>query len=365
MAITREQVFQACDEIFSQGKTPRIEGVRTLLGSGSYSTIGKYLKEWKEQNPDSANVSTTEIPQEIHNAAYEALKPVIALIWDKASESVDSDRVKTLELENERYQQQTAELAGLRTAYQALMARNEQLNQDLALARAGVGTENVNTFLQLQSDFDSLKQERDELSKQGESLVKDLNEALSNNTILQSRLDALENERKTLADQCQQLKIENAEIEVLRSRIKEKDGIIANLEKQVPKRGIAPLEVDAPSESQLNQQLSAALAEIENLKAKLKQKEQQEYLESLEVEGGASAIESDRVEPTHSWVIGDTFKTRSELKRHFKLSERESRKSEIHAPDESVWRQLSETQSADMASRLSQRPNTIFYECIG
>lgn len=364
MAITREQVFQAGDEIFSQGKTPRIEGVRTLLGSGSYSTIGKYLKEWKEQNPESANVSTTEIPQDLHNAAYEALKPVIALIWDKASESVDSERLKTLELENERYQQQTSELAGLRAAYQALMARNEQLSQDLALARAGVGSESVNGYLQLQSDFDLLELERDELSRQCESLTKDLNDSLSSNAILQSRLDALKNERKTLAEQCHRLKLENAEIDTLRDRVKEKDASIANLQKKLPKRGVAPLEVDTPSSSQLNQQLSAALAEIEHLRTKLGEKERLEYLESLEIEDGASARDSERVEPTHWWGVGDTFKTRAELKSEFLLSERESRKDEIPVCDGSVWRRLSESQSAEIAKRLSEHPKTVFYKCV-
>jgi hypothetical protein len=71
------------------------------------------------------------------------------------------------------------------------MVRNEQLSQDFALACAGVGAESVNGYLQLQSNFDSLKQERDELNKECESLTKDLNEALSSNAILQNRLDTL------------------------------------------------------------------------------------------------------------------------------------------------------------------------------
>lgn len=232
MAISKEQVFQACNEIFSQGKTPRIEGVRSILGSGSYSTIGKYLKEWKEQNPDSANVSTSEIPQDLHNAAYEAIKPVIALIWDKASESVDSDRLKTLELENERYIQQTQELAGLRTAYQALLQRNEQLNQDLALARAGVGVDNVITVSELQSELEALRQESDELINQSASLTREMQEALTNNTILQNRVDTLEVERKQLQERNQELTIANGNLEALQRELTEAKQTIEALQKQ-------------------------------------------------------------------------------------------------------------------------------------
>ena len=282
MAITREQVFGVCDEIFYTGKTPRIEAVRTFLGSGSYSTIGKYLKEWKEQNPDSVNVSTSEIPPELHNAAYEAIKPVIALIWDKASESVNSDRLKTLELENERYQQQTAELAGLRTVTQALLARNEQLSQDLALARAGVGIEDVNGFLQLQSDFELLKQERDELNSHCLAVTLDLEEAKTCEKVLLNRVEALEAERLALVELNQQLKIENAEISTLTERLGEKEAECTHLRKQLPKKGVVPLEVDFDVQPIISER-NELKAEVERLDTELAQLRQQEYLNSLEI----------------------------------------------------------------------------------
>lgn len=73
----------------------------------------------------------------------------------------------------------------------------------------------------------------------------------------------------------------------------------------------------------------------------------------------------DQVEPTHHWVIGDTFKSRAWLKTQFRLSDRKSREDEINAPDGSLWRKLSEKQSAEFAKRLLEKPNTIFYKCVG
>ena len=280
MAITREQVFEACDQIFSQGKTPRIEAIRTLLGSGSYSTIGKYLREWKEQSPERMDATTSEIPQELHNIAYEALKPALALIWDKASESVDSDRIRTLEAENERYQEATIELAGLRTTNKALLDQLGELNQQLALARAGVGIEESDAFGKLQQQRDALLKERDQLSIQIEQLTQQLNEAGQNIAVLTSRVQSLDSSRQTLQQENQELKIANAEIEDLQERIKEKDKALAHLTRLLPRNRLQPIEVDVDVHS-LTRARDAALAQVKSLEKELEVLKQEQYLNSL------------------------------------------------------------------------------------
>jgi hypothetical protein len=47
MAITREQVFEAAETLSREGEEPTYITVRERLGSGSFSTISKYLREWK------------------------------------------------------------------------------------------------------------------------------------------------------------------------------------------------------------------------------------------------------------------------------------------------------------------------------
>jgi chromosome segregation ATPase len=280
MAITREQVFEACDQIFSQGKTPRIEAIRTLLGSGSYSTIGKYLREWKEQSPERMDATTSEIPQELHNIAYEALKPALALIWDKASESVDSDRIRTLEAENERYQEATIELAGLRTTNKALLEQLGELNQQLALARSGIGVEEAQAFQKLQQQRDALLAERDQLTIRIEELNQQLNEAASNIAVLTSRVQSLDAERQTLEQENQELRIANAEVEELQERIKEKDRALAHLQRQVRSGGIQPIEVDVDVPA-LTRDRDAALAQVKSLEKELEVLQQEQYLNSL------------------------------------------------------------------------------------
>jgi chromosome segregation ATPase len=288
MGINREQVFEACEQIFSQGKTPRIEAIRTLLGSGSYSTIGKHLREWKEQAPERLDATQAEIPPEVCNAGFEAFKSVIALIWDKASESVDSERIKTLESENERFRDDLVELAGLRTTNKSLLAQVGELNQKLALASVGVGVEEGQAFQKLQKQRDALLKERDQLLFDSEQLTQQLNEVDNNVAVLSHRVESLESERQSLQQQNKELKIANAQVEDLQARIKEKDEVITHLRSQVPRRGIQPLEVDADVNT-LTCERNAAMERVKTLEAELEAFKQQQYVDSLAKEEVAAA----------------------------------------------------------------------------
>lgn len=48
MTATKTTVFKAADQLAAEGRIPTFTSVREKLGGGSYSTIGKYLKEWKD-----------------------------------------------------------------------------------------------------------------------------------------------------------------------------------------------------------------------------------------------------------------------------------------------------------------------------
>lgn len=280
MGINREQVFEACEEIFSQGKTPRIEAIRTLLGSGSYSTIGKHLREWKEQAPEQLDATKAEIPQDVYHAADEALKSVLALIWNKANESVNSECIKTLESENERFRDDLVELAGLRTTNKSLLDQVGELNQQLALARAGVGVEEGQAFQKLQKQRDDLLKERDQRLFEREQLNQQLNDADNNVAVLRHRVESLDSERQSLQQENQELKIANAQLEDLQARIKEKEETITHLRSQVPRRVIQPIEVDV-GVSDLTRERDAALTRVKFLEEEVEALRQQQYLGSL------------------------------------------------------------------------------------
>lgn len=62
MAINKDAVFKAAEEIRTEGGVPTLTLIRDRIG-GSYSTIGPFLREWKElttQEKEAIN-----LPQEI------------------------------------------------------------------------------------------------------------------------------------------------------------------------------------------------------------------------------------------------------------------------------------------------------------
>ena len=47
MAITREQIWAAADEIDAAGQNPTLAAVRKAVGGGSFTTIQDAMTEWK------------------------------------------------------------------------------------------------------------------------------------------------------------------------------------------------------------------------------------------------------------------------------------------------------------------------------
>ncbi len=47
--VTYFDVNKAAHELVGKGKTPTIDGIRSILGTGSISTIAPLLREWKEK----------------------------------------------------------------------------------------------------------------------------------------------------------------------------------------------------------------------------------------------------------------------------------------------------------------------------
>lgn len=66
MAITYDDVARAAQSIMQDNKNPTILGIRSKLGDkGSETTIGRFLRRWKEGLPKSPSVSHVEIPSAV------------------------------------------------------------------------------------------------------------------------------------------------------------------------------------------------------------------------------------------------------------------------------------------------------------
>jgi hypothetical protein len=129
--LTKAQVRSVRDRMVADGKYPSVDAVRHALGdSGSKSTIHKYLRELRDEDPDvGLQRDDTE----------ETLRTVVGQLAERLHANADARikaRVAALQAAHEEtLNRKEAELAGLRAAVAALSARVTQLET----RRAGDG----------------------------------------------------------------------------------------------------------------------------------------------------------------------------------------------------------------------------------
>lgn len=86
MAITREHIFQAADQLSARGEKVTYVALQRALGGGSFSTIREYLPEWKTQQ-----ISRTLEPEEPMPSALQShLAAFGNQVWTLALQSANA-----------------------------------------------------------------------------------------------------------------------------------------------------------------------------------------------------------------------------------------------------------------------------------
>lgn len=145
--VTREQVFEAAARLKARGASITNQRVRDELGeTGSYTTISRYLDEWRAADAAKDHETLPEIPE----AAEQAMLGAIREVWRVAAAGAQREITDVKEATERRIQEiQTqhgeahAEVARLEKdaaasddEIQTLKIRSGQLDKDLAAARA-------------------------------------------------------------------------------------------------------------------------------------------------------------------------------------------------------------------------------------
>jgi len=96
---TKERVYAACEQIYAEGKPVTQEKVRAIIGGGSFSTVGKLVKEWKEREDNDISAKSYPIPDHIKKTYEEANQQH----WNSFCGKVEliSNNEKIFELEKE------------------------------------------------------------------------------------------------------------------------------------------------------------------------------------------------------------------------------------------------------------------------
>lgn len=142
-ALTQEQVFQCAEQLVQEGKNPTIAALRERLGSGSITTIHKYLVQWKtqrQQKTASPALSSSDFPTilravqaEIDRAVAQVLPPLQEEIVSLKNEAAEWAReIERLESERESLREQLALMTSERNALEGRMiGRTEELTREM------------------------------------------------------------------------------------------------------------------------------------------------------------------------------------------------------------------------------------------
>lgn len=151
MAVTKEQIFEAADQLAAAGQKPTLEAIRQITG-GSYTTISPALNEWKARQAAKATPLREPAPQ----AVADRLAEVGAEVWsialelanarfaaerealDKARADLEADRAEATELADRlaaQVEELQSRLASIEAAEQAARIEADDLRNQLAAAQ--------------------------------------------------------------------------------------------------------------------------------------------------------------------------------------------------------------------------------------
>ncbi|TAK75602.1 MAG: DNA-binding protein [Gammaproteobacteria bacterium] len=155
LGVTYQDIANAANQLVGQGERPTIELIRRLLGTGSSTTIGNHLRQWRAEQDEKTTVAGKEqLPSE--------LMAVIKGLWDRL---VQHSNEKIGAAENQFLQEK-----------QTLQEEFDQVKQ---------------TYHQLQQQYEQLKQEKISLSADKNALETALTKEIKEHAALKSGYEGL------------------------------------------------------------------------------------------------------------------------------------------------------------------------------
>lgn len=243
MAITKEQVFQAATALLQEeGAVPTLMALRHRIGSGSLTTIQKYLTEWKEEQKRK-RVERPELPaefktlwdslggevwkgaREIAGREIEEIRATYAKEAEKGRKDVEfaEELIKQTQEELEKVNQTTQGLQNERDEAKASLAAALAVGEELRRTAERERESSESRFNELQGNINTLTLrvgEGDEKLRNQAVRLEELREALdhavaSKATLeqeleeLQQILDSFDEERISLREEIVSLRSEN------------------------------------------------------------------------------------------------------------------------------------------------------------
>jgi biotin-(acetyl-CoA carboxylase) ligase len=131
LGVTFEDIKKAANQLKVEGKHITIENVRAILGTGSISTINKYLQQWKQAQ--LSNITKDKLGADFNSLMKEAWDKISEQFSQKISLLIDNYQIEisNLKKEVEKYQKNNQRWQKLFTDWQPEKIRLEQENKSL------------------------------------------------------------------------------------------------------------------------------------------------------------------------------------------------------------------------------------------
>ena len=204
MALTKDQIQQAADQLAAAGTAPTLAAVRSAVGGGSYTTINEALKEWKAKQQAAVTPLREPAPEGISKRLDELGAEVWAIALELANARLTSEReaLEATRVQLETAQQEATELADqLNVELEALQANYKEAMTDLQEARAHLNQANLEKVT-LTRQLATTEARAEETTKRADDLRAELQHAHAENTAQRQRhADEIQrlNERLTQA----------------------------------------------------------------------------------------------------------------------------------------------------------------------
>nr|VFJ73098.1 MAG: replication region DNA-binding N-term [Candidatus Kentron sp. FM]VFJ77571.1 MAG: replication region DNA-binding N-term [Candidatus Kentron sp. FM] len=150
--ITEEQVIQAANELQEEGIRPTTTNVQERIGSGSYSTVGKTLAKWREENKARTVAEIPPMPDKVQKAFDQAWAAAIRQTREDMETERQAFDARRREFEKERHDMAVEierlegvleETEGKAAGFQEELGREREINAKGAEKLSGLKLENA------------------------------------------------------------------------------------------------------------------------------------------------------------------------------------------------------------------------------
>jgi chromosome segregation ATPase len=122
LGVSYEEVAQAVQEAQGKGRSPTVDNVRLIIGSGSKSTIARHLRDWRNQQ-GIARGSDGAIPSE--------LLGLVKGLWERLRDTVEQKAYDYQCESDEKVKQTQQQLTQSQQRYAVLQEQHHQLEEQL------------------------------------------------------------------------------------------------------------------------------------------------------------------------------------------------------------------------------------------